>query len=75
MLGKSKKLQVIDLGNLKTGNRLTGTLPSSIGDLPELQVIIISNNEFYGQISANYGPFDSNLAFEVAFYGNNLSGA
>jgi Leucine-rich repeat (LRR) protein len=76
-LSKLRMLETLALGSYKKNfNRLTGTLPAALGDLPNLLDFDIANNDFYGRIPANYGPF---AIFKVPsdktrFQGNNLSG-
>ncbi|KAG0606050.1 hypothetical protein M758_9G109400 [Ceratodon purpureus] len=76
-MGKLQKLQTLALGSdNKNFNRMTGTLPAALGDLPDMGDFDIANNDFSGRIPANYGPFSIfKVPIEMTrFQGNNLSG-
>ncbi|KAK6144857.1 hypothetical protein DH2020_021677 [Rehmannia glutinosa] len=45
-LANCKMLEVLDLGN----NNITDTFPFWLDELPELKVLVLRNNSFYGQI-------------------------
>ncbi|KAL0340774.1 UNVERIFIED_CONTAM: Receptor-like protein 18 [Sesamum radiatum] len=45
-LANCKMLEVLDLGN----NKITDTFPFWLDKLPELKVLVLRNNSFYGQI-------------------------
>ncbi|KAL0371730.1 UNVERIFIED_CONTAM: Receptor-like protein EIX2 [Sesamum calycinum] len=64
-------LKMIDVG----GNRLTGNIPSWVGDsFPELIVLVLRSNEFYGDIPSNICRL-ANLQILDMSSNKNISGA
>ena len=75
-LGQLTALRGIDLGNLEDPplselpNRLTGTVPKELTDLPHLRVLILRNNYLSGPIPAEIWMLQSLVTRE--FEGNNF---
>ncbi|KAF3450118.1 hypothetical protein FNV43_RR06198 [Rhamnella rubrinervis] len=62
------KLGQLNLSN----NRLSGSLPSSIGNFSSLQILLLSGNRFTGQIPSEIGRLRNVLKLD--FSKNNISG-
>ncbi|KAL5077734.1 hypothetical protein RYX36_016718 [Vicia faba] len=65
----TSKLEQCNLSN----NRLSGSLPTSIGNFPNLQTLQLSGNRFSGQIPSDIGKLISILKLDIS--SNNFSGA
>ncbi|KAK2431459.1 hypothetical protein P8452_44639 [Trifolium repens] len=64
----SSKLGEMNLSN----NRLSGSLPSSIGNFPNLQILLLHGNRFSGEIPQDIGKLKNILRLDMSF--NNFSG-
>lgn len=64
-------VQQIGLGG--SGNNLTGTLPSSIGDFAEIEVLNLDNNNISGSIPSEFGNLTT--LRQTTLVANNLTGA
>ncbi|KAF7833367.1 leucine-rich repeat receptor-like serine/threonine-protein kinase BAM3 [Senna tora] len=65
----SSKLGQLNLSN----NRLSGNLPGSIGNFPNLQTLLLSGNKFSGQIPPEIGRLKNLLKLDLSR--NNISGS
>ncbi|KEH33614.1 LRR receptor-like kinase family protein [Medicago truncatula] len=65
---KTSKLEQCNLSN----NRLSGSLPTSIGNFPNLQTLQLSGNRFSGQIPSDIGKLKKILKLDIS--SNNFSG-
>nr|GEZ04760.1 leucine-rich repeat-containing protein [Tanacetum cinerariifolium] len=64
-LSTCQRLRVLDLGN----NHLNGTFPGWLGDLPNLQVLVLKSNNFCGRIQPSVtvgSPFTSLLGSDLS---------
>ncbi|XP_050903893.1 leucine-rich repeat receptor-like serine/threonine-protein kinase BAM3 [Lathyrus oleraceus] len=64
----SSKLREMNLSN----NRFSGSLPSSIGYFPNLQILLLHGNRFSGEIPQDIGKLKNILRLDMSF--NNFSG-
>lgn len=64
----TSKLGEINLSN----NRLSGSLPNSIGNFPNLQILLLHGNRFSGEIPSDIGKLKNILRLDMSF--NNFSG-
>ncbi|KAG5138277.1 hypothetical protein JHK82_023008 [Glycine max] len=64
----SSKLAQLNLSN----NRFLGSLPASISNFPDLQILLLSGNRFSGEIPPDIGRLKSILKLDIS--ANNFSG-
>ncbi|XBI61470.1 hypothetical protein VPH35_042257 [Triticum aestivum] len=73
-LSNCKELEVFDIGN----NLIVDTFPSWLGELPNLYVLILRSNHFYGYINYSAGNHQSKDYFSslqiIDLASNNFSG-
>ncbi|XP_004491265.1 uncharacterized protein [Cicer arietinum] len=62
------KLGQMNLSN----NRLSGSLPNSIGNFPNLQILLLHGNRFSGEIPSDIGKLKTILRLDMSL--NNFSG-
>lgn len=56
-----------------SNNQLNGTIPSSVGNLKQLQYLYLNNNQLSGEIPSSIGNLKQ--LFDLELYDNQLSGA
>lgn len=60
-LAKCENLEFLDLGS----NKLVGTFPYWLGNLPSLKVLVLRENGFYGCFECPTGVYVGNHSFEM----------
>ncbi|KAF5468455.1 hypothetical protein F2P56_012605 [Juglans regia] len=69
-LADCTKLEAVNLGN----NQIHDVFPSWLGILPELRVLILRSNEFYGTIGSSDSNFDFPKLHIIDLSNNDLTG-
>ncbi|KAK4489369.1 hypothetical protein RD792_005177 [Penstemon davidsonii] len=69
MENSRKKLVVLDV----SGNKLSGEIPSAVGDLGSLEFLNMAKNEFFGSIPASIGQLKTLIVLDLSE--NQLNGS